>query len=62
MEIYIKRNVKRHELWDLFINGELYCTTDSYTEAAQEYQEYMKERCANEVKSAQQKLQRNRTL
>ena len=50
--MHIKRNAKRHELWDLFINGELYCTADNYTEAAKEYEEYMKERYANEVKSA----------
>ena len=52
MDVDIKRNAKRSDLWDLFINGELHCTVDSHTEAAQEYQDYMKERNANEAKSS----------
>ena len=47
MEVDIKRNVKRHELWDVFINGELYCTADNYTEAVKECNDYMKESNAN---------------
>ena len=41
MVVDIKRNDKRPEYWEVFIDGELYCTADNYLEAVQECQDYM---------------------
>ena len=42
--------VKEH--WEVHINGKFYCSADTLPEAVKEYQDYMKERNANEIKSA----------
>ena len=31
--------------WNLYINGEFYCSADSKVEAAKEYQNYIQEKC-----------------
>ena len=38
--------------WEVHIDGAFYCSADTFPEAVKEYQDYMKERNANEIKSA----------
>ena len=43
--------------WEVYIDGKFYCSADTFTEAAKEYQTYMKERYVNETQSSSQELQ-----
>jgi hypothetical protein len=38
--------------WEVHIDGKFYCSADTLPEAVKEYQDYMKERNANEIKSS----------
>lgn len=43
--------------WEVYIDEKFYCSADTFSEAAMEYQDYMKERNANETQSSSQELQ-----
>lgn len=40
-----------HGHWEVHIDGQFYCSADTFPEAVREYQDYMKVRNVNEVKS-----------
>lgn len=43
--------------WEVYIDGKFYCSADNLPEAVMEYQNYLKERNANETYSAPKELQ-----
>ena len=50
--------VYKHGHVELYINGNFYCTADTFAEAITEYNDYVKERLnANENQSAKKELQ-----
>ena len=43
--------------WEVYVDGNFYCSADDEREAEIEYINYLKERCANETQSSSQELQ-----